>query len=56
MTTGGNAFRYAAEWAPDGKRLAFGDKDGKVFVVTVADHKITQIVDEPFGQIRDYAQ
>jgi len=55
LTTGGNAFRYAAEWAPDGKRLAFSDKDGKIFVVTVADHKVTQIVDEPFGQIRDYA-
>jgi tricorn protease len=55
VTTGGKAFRYAAEWAPDGKRLALGDKDGKIFVVTVADHKLTQIVDAPFGQIRDYA-
>jgi tricorn protease len=55
LTTGGKAFRYAAEWAPDGKRLALGDKDGKIFVVTIADHKLTQVVDAPFGQIRDYA-
>ncbi|MEK6286654.1 MAG: S41 family peptidase [Acidobacteriota bacterium] len=54
ITTGGKAFRYAPDWASDGKRIAFGDKDGKIFVVTLADRKLTQIVDAPFGQIRDY--
>jgi tricorn protease len=55
LTTGGKAFRYAAEWSADGKRLAFGDKDGKVFVVTLADKKMIQVADARNGQIRDYA-
>ena len=54
ITTGGSAMRYQPEWSADGKRLAFSDKDGKVYVVTLADKKVTQIVDAPRGQVRDY--
>ncbi|HJZ82635.1 MAG TPA: S41 family peptidase [Pyrinomonadaceae bacterium] len=54
ITTGGRAMRYQPEWSADGKYLAFGDKDGKIFVVTLADKKMTEIVDAPRGQIRDY--
>src|SRR5205823_1972024 len=54
ITTGGQAMRYQPEWSADGKRIAFGDKEGKIFVVTLADKKMTQIVDAPRGQIRDY--
>ena len=55
ITTGGSAMRYQPEWSADGKRLAFSDKDGKLYVVTLADKKVTEIVDAPRGQIRDYA-
>ena len=55
LTSGLAAMLYAPSWAPDGKRLAFSDKDGKLYVVAVADQKLTQVADDEYGGIRDYA-
>ena len=46
--------RYQPEWAADGQRIAFGDKDGKLHVVSLSDRKLIEIADSPRGQIRDY--
>ena len=55
LTTGGQAMRYAPEWSADGKRIAFSDKDGKLYVLSLADKKLVQVADDPRDQIRDYA-
>lgn len=54
LTTGGNGQRYGTSWSPDGKKIVFSDKDGKVFVVTVATKQLQIIADAPNGQIRSY--
>ncbi|MDQ2747747.1 MAG: S41 family peptidase [Acidobacteriota bacterium] len=56
LTNGGvtPAQRYSPEWSGDGKRLAFSDKDGKIFIYTFADKSLKQIVDAANGQINDY--
>lgn len=54
LTHGFHAMLYAAEWAPDGKRLAFSDKDGKLFVLTLEDKKTTQVAHDPDGELHDY--
>ncbi|MEJ7623007.1 MAG: S41 family peptidase [Pyrinomonadaceae bacterium] len=54
ITTGGSAQRYAPVWSADGKKVVFGDKNGRVYVVTVATKQQQMIVDAANGQITDY--
>lgn len=54
ITKGGKAMRYAPEWSADGKRLAFSDKDGRLYVLTLDDRKLSEIANSNRGQILDY--
>ena len=54
LTTGGSAQRYAPQWSADSKKIVFGDKNGRVYVVNVATKQTQMIVDAPNGQITDY--
>src|SRR5258708_19989235 len=54
LTHSFQAMLYAPEWAPDGKRLAFSDKDGKLFVLTLDHKKIVQGAKDPPGPPRHY--
>ncbi|HUL80233.1 MAG TPA: S41 family peptidase [Vicinamibacteria bacterium] len=54
VTTGGHAMRYAPEWSAEGTHVAFSDKDGRLYVVALADKKTVPIADDPRDQIHDY--
>jgi tricorn protease len=54
VSAGGAAQRYAPVWSADGTKIAFGDKDGRVYVLTLATKQVQQIVDARNGLILDY--
>jgi tricorn protease len=54
ITSGGQAQRYGTLWSPDSKKIAFSDKDGKVYVTTVTTKQTQMIQDARNGTIRDY--
>ena len=46
---------FALRWSPDGERLAFSDKYGKLHVLTIASRQVQEIADERHGLLTDYA-
>ncbi len=54
LTERGRAMRYSPTWSPDGERIAFSDKEGAVWVVTVADQSLVEAANERHGQVQDF--
>jgi tricorn protease len=54
LTTQFNCMLSPVEWSPDGKRMAVSDKDGKLYVLTVANKNVKEIADHEFGEIYYY--
>ncbi|NLS95126.1 MAG: peptidase S41 [Planctomycetaceae bacterium] len=55
LTTDFEGMLYAPEWSPCGKRLAFSDKNGKLYVLTLEDKSLIEVADEKRGSLDDYA-
>ena len=45
---------YAPRFSPDNKRIAISDKDGRLFVVTLANGRAVLVADEPYDRIGGY--
>jgi tricorn protease len=55
ITSGGHAFRFDPKWSPDNDHIAFSDKDGELWTVSLKDHSMQEVAHSKNGQIRDYA-
>ena len=55
LTTDGHCWRFGPLWSPDSRKLAFADKDQKLFWVDVATGKVTLADQAKEFEIYDYA-
>jgi tricorn protease len=54
ITSGGHAFRYDPKWSADNDHIAFSDKDGRLWVVSLSNRAPEEIAHSTEGEIRDY--
>jgi tricorn protease len=55
LTTDFEGMLYAPEWSPDGRRLAFSDKEGKLYVLSLENEKVVEVADDKRGLLQDHA-
>ncbi|HET6374306.1 MAG TPA: S41 family peptidase [Candidatus Polarisedimenticolia bacterium] len=54
ITTDGKVYRFAPVWSPDSKKLAFADKDLKLYLLDLESKKVTQADRAVYWEITDY--
>lgn len=54
LTDGGEGMRYAPAFAPDGKRLAFNDKSGRLYVLTLETKALVEAARDEGGNVSDF--
>jgi len=55
LTTNGTVFRFAGTPSPDGKRIAWADKDRKFWMHEIESGKTTLIMETPRDEVGDFA-
>jgi tricorn protease len=55
VTSGYKGFKYAIAWSPDSKKLAWGDKDCRIWYVDINEKKPVEIDRGKYGEILNYS-
>ena len=55
VTRGYKGFKFAPNWSPDSKKIAWADKDLNLWYVDVADKKPVQVDHATYGEITNYS-
>jgi len=55
VTSGYKGFKYALAWSPDSKKLAWGDKDCRVWYVDINEKKPVEVDRGKYGEILNYS-
>jgi tricorn protease len=55
VTSGYKGFKYAMVWSPDSKKLAWGDKDCRLWYVDINEKKPVEVDRGKYGEILNYS-